>query len=142
MAQDRSTIHTIRHLTDDPFFIQCGRLLRDDHGNQIATITSIDSISLELRETDDPQTWSEAVDDDGFGSLQILDDPKTGYTDDMIAGLISIGAMATVPAAGDGYAIVAHCTITMVAAYGSGTAKKDFVRPARIAASLETSPAT
>jgi hypothetical protein len=59
----------------------------------------------------------------------------------MIAGLISIGSGNPVPAAGDGYQIVAHCTITMLPAYGSGTAKKDFVRPVRIAASQETAPA-
>ncbi len=60
----------------------------------------------------------------------------------MIAGKISIGAASTVPAAGHGHAIVAHCTITFGAAYGSGAAKRDFVRPARIAASLETAPAS
>lgn len=136
----RPTVHTIRHLTDEPFFIQCGGLLRDGQGNQIATIDSVDAIALEKR-TASAQTWSEAVDDDGFNSVQVIDDPESGLTDDMIAGLVSIGAAATVPAAGDGYAIVAHCTITMLAPYGSGTAKKDFVRPVRIAASLETAPA-
>ena len=39
------------------------------------------------------------------------------------------------------FAIGAHCTITFTAAYGSGEAKRDFVRPVRIAASLETAPA-
>lgn len=138
----RESIHTIRHLTDDPFFIQCGEALKDQKGNQVADITSIDDISLELRETSDPETWSEAVDAANFGSTQIIDDPSTTLDKDMIAGLISIGSANPVPSAGSDYAIVAHCTITFRAAYGGGTAKRDFVRLARIAPSLETAPAS
>lgn len=139
----RASVHTIRHLSNDPFFIQCGANLKNAQGTQIATITSIDDISLEKRtEGSDPETWSEAVDTADFGSVQVLSDPESGFTDDMVAGLISIGSASPVPDAGDGYQIVAHCTITFVAGYGSGTAKRDFVRPARIAASLETAPAS
>jgi hypothetical protein len=138
----RPAVHTIRHLTDEPFFIQCADGLRDENGTQVATITSIDSISLEKRESSDPLTWSEAVGINDFDSLQVLDDPTTSFTDDMIAGRVSIGGASPVPAAGEGYAIVAHCTITFGAAYGGGTAKRDFVRPVRIAASLETAPAS
>ena len=137
----RPSVHTIRHLADDPFFIQCGANLLDEDGTQIATITSIDDIALELRETSDPETWSEAVGTADFPVKAIQNDPASGLTSDMIRGKISIGGAEPVPAAGDKYAIVAHCTITFIAGYGGGTAKRDFVRPARIAASLETAAA-
>ena len=138
----RDGVHTIRHLTDSPFFMECGRNLVDKDGNQIATITSIDDISLEKRTAgSDPEKWSEAVASENFASTGVIDDPTSGLTDDMIKGLISIGDEATVPEAGGGYRFVAHCTITMVAEYGSGSAKRDFVMDARIAPSLETAPA-
>lgn len=62
----RTSVHTIRHLADEPFFIQCAENLKGPDGLQAATITSIDGISLENRETTDPQTWSEAADGGAF----------------------------------------------------------------------------
>ena len=138
----RSSVHVIRHLTDEPFFIQCAGGLVDDDGTQIATITAINDISLEKRETEKPETWSEAVAIANFDDLQIIDDPTSSFSADMIGGLISIGDETPTPAAGENYYIVAHCTITLIAAYGSGTAKRDFVRKAKIPASLETAPAS
>lgn len=137
-----SPVHTIRHLTEDPFLIECGRSLKDRAGNQLATILSVDDIALEHRETDDPETWSEACDGSCFDSVVVRDDPSSSLTADMIQGRISIGDATPVPAAGRGYAIVAHCTIQFTVEYGGGTAKRDFVRRAQIPASFETAPAS
>ena len=141
----RDSVHTIRHVTNDPLFIQCRDGLTDEDGTQIATITSIDDVELELLTAgSDPETWSTAVTKlEGFSSIQILNDPTSpsGFSADMVAALLSISGASPQPSADATYRIVAHCTITFIAGYGSGTAKRDFVRPARIAASVETAPA-
>ena len=94
----RSSVHTIRHASNDPFFIQCREGLTDEDGTQIATITSIDDIELELLTAgSDPETWSTAVTKlEGFAALQILNDPTSpsGFSADMVAArdsLTSVG---------------------------------------------------
>jgi len=133
------TAHTFTKLVDEPFFIQCADLLKAPDGSQVATITSVDTIRLELRETKTPETWSVAVAAGGFSSLQVLDDG--GFTDAMIAGLMTADRDAT-PAPGEDYMLVAECTITFGAEFGGGAAGKVFRRPARIVAGSVTAPAS
>lgn len=135
----RPAVHTFTKLVDEPFFISCRDNLKDpSSGVQVATITSIDTVRLERRVTADPETWEEAVAFAGFSSLQILDDGS--FTDAMIAGILDADRDAD-PAPGDHYMLVAECTIAFTAAYGAGTGKKLFRRPARIAYGSVTAPA-
>ncbi len=137
----RPSVHTFTKLLSEPFFIQCADSLRAPDGTQAATIVSIDTIRLEYRVTDDPEKWEEAIAAAGFGSLQVIDDPASGFTDDMIAGTITADRDA-VPAPGDGYMIVAECTIELVPALGGAQVGKVFRRPARIVAGAVTAPAS
>lgn len=137
----RSRIHVFTKLKDEPFFIQCSDRLTQPDGTQAATITSIDTQRLEKRQTEDPETWSEVVAEGGFSSMQILDDPKSGFTDDMIGGLLTADRDDD-PADGEGYRIIIECTVTFVAALGGASTGMVFRRDARIAAGSVTAPAS
>lgn len=138
----RSAVHTFTKLVGEDFYIQCGDSLRHPStGAQVAQITSIDTIRLEKRTATDPETWEEAVALAGFSSLQVLDDPATGFTNDMIAGVLDADRDAD-PAPGDHYMLVVECTLTREAAFGGGSTAKVFRRPARIAYGSVTAPAS
>lgn len=136
----RSSVHTFTKLKNEPFFVQCAANLTQPDGTQAGTITSIDTIRLEKRVGNKPETWSEAVASSGFSDLQILTDPSSSLSSDMIAGVLTADRDAD-PEDGDGYMIVAECTVTLVAGLGGGSVGMVFRRPARIAAGSITAPA-
>lgn len=135
----RATKHTFTKLVDEPFFIRCGENLTDDDGNQVATISSIDTQRLERKVTESPETetWEVAVDSSGFSTMQILADGS--YSSAMIGGVLTADP-DTAPAPGEDYMLVVECTIAFVAGYGGGSAERVFRRPARIAPSASTAP--
>ena len=135
----RQTVVTFTKLVDEPFFIVCSDNLKTLGNAQAARIASIDSIRLEKRETTDPEEWSVAVAVGGFGSLQVHDDGS--FVDTIIAGILTADRDAA-PAPGDGYMLVAECTVTLEAGFGGGTVEKVFRCPARIAATQVTAPAS
>lgn len=142
-------VHIMTKLVDEDFYVRCPALYDSEAQAQIATITSIDEIRIEKREATDPETFSEAVAEAGFSSLQLLDDTDPTLTDAIVAGITDADPDAT-PAPGHGYFLVVVCTITFTAAYlsdeevaaGLTTATKVFRRPWKIPASLYTAPAS
>lgn len=135
----RQTVITFTKLVDEPFFIECTDNLRTRSGAQAGRITSIDTIRLEKRESTDPEEWSVAVAVGGFGSLQVHDDGS--FIDTIIGGILTADRDAS-PAPGEGYMLVAECTVTLEAGLGGGTVERVFRCPARIAATQITAPSS
>lgn len=135
----RDSIHTFTKLVDEPFFLECGKLLTH-RGVQVATILTVDRVRIERMTRSKPERWEIAFDSDPdegqptITDVQVLDDGA------MVAGILEADPDDS-PPPGKDYMILAECTIQMTQEYGGATVGRVFRRRAQIPASaLTTQP--